>query len=145
MNITPHFSLEGMTFSRTAIRLGLDNSAPADVLVNLKKLCETLEKFRAIIGLPINVSSGYRCLKLNTAIGSDPTSAHVKGLAVDINVEGITPKALGIIYRQSGLDFDQLIQEGTWLHIGLSNGIMRRQMLTAHFVEGKKPTYTEGF
>jgi hypothetical protein len=38
--------------------------------------------------------------------------------------------------------FDQLIQEGTWIHFSVAP-TMRQQILTAHFADGKA-TYTDG-
>jgi hypothetical protein len=42
----------------------------------------------------------------------------------------------------TNVQFDQLIQEGTWVHVSFAPA-MRRQVLTAHFVDGKV-TYEEG-
>ncbi|MFZ6655947.1 D-Ala-D-Ala carboxypeptidase family metallohydrolase [Undibacterium sp. TJN19] len=144
MNITPHFSLDGMIFSQTAVRMGLSNAPSPEVLKNLTRLCETLEKFRAHLGMPINVSSGYRCPEVNKAVGGSINSAHTKGLAADITVTGIAPRSLAAIFVASGIEFDQIIQEGTWLHVGLSDGPARREVLTAHFAAGKAVTYTKG-
>lgn len=45
----------------------------------------------------------------------------------------------------SDLPFDQLIYEGTWTHIGIAppGTLARREVLTAHFANGKA-TYTRG-
>jgi uncharacterized protein YcbK (DUF882 family) len=47
-----------------------------------------LDKARDIAGVPFVISSGYRCASHNAAVGGVPTSAHVKGLAVDIKAVG---------------------------------------------------------
>lgn len=49
-----------------------------------QKLIDRLNTVREILGKPIVISSGYRCLKHNRAEGSNDTSSHIKGLAVDI-------------------------------------------------------------
>lgn len=36
--------------------------------------------------IPFAITSGYRCLKHNTAVGSQPTSSHILGLAVDLAI-----------------------------------------------------------
>ena len=46
------------------------------------------------------------------------------------------------IQADGTIRFDQLIQEGTWVHISFDPQ-MRGQALTAHFVNGKA-TYTQG-
>lgn len=48
------------------------------------RLVRPLDKARGIAGIPFVITSGYRCMKHNTAIGSSVASSHPKGLAVDI-------------------------------------------------------------
>ena len=84
---------------------------------------------------------------MNAAIGGARNSAHVQGLAADINVPGYAPKALANLIKDSGIKFDQLILEfpnaNGWVHIGLSIKPLRRQILTASHINGKT-VYTEG-
>lgn len=47
-------------------------------------LIEMMNKARRLAGIPFIVTSWYRCPEHNEAIGSRPTSSHVKGKAVDI-------------------------------------------------------------
>jgi zinc D-Ala-D-Ala carboxypeptidase len=55
--LTEHFSLEEMTFSKTAVRHGLDNRPNTRIIQNLTELCEELlEPIRELAGGPINVS-----------------------------------------------------------------------------------------
>ncbi|MEN9866232.1 MAG: hypothetical protein RL748_1822 [Pseudomonadota bacterium] len=143
MNLSPHFTLEELTFSDTAVRKGINNTPGDAVLENLKRIAQTLEEVRALVGGPIRVSSGYRSPELNKAIGGSGKSAHVEGLAADITVSSKTPKELAIMIRDSNIKYDQLIYEGTWVHIGLASGALRQQDLTAHFGSGPT-TYSNG-
>ena len=142
MNLSPHFTLEELTNSQTAVRQGIDNVPPPHELQNLFRVAEILEQVRDLVGKPINVSSGYRSPSLNKAIGGAPDSAHVKGLAADINAYGMSARDLALKIQASGILYDQLIYEGTWVHIGLSDTPPRRESLTAHF--GTKTTYSKG-
>lgn len=143
MNLSEHFTLEELTASQTATRKGIVNQPGTVELNNLKRLALTLEEVRTLLGHPIKISSGYRCKDLNKAIGSSDTSAHVKGLAADFTCPDFgDPKAVAKKIAESGIVFDQLIYEGTWVHIGLSTGIPRKQTLTAHFNGGT--SYTPG-
>lgn len=144
MNLTPHFTLEELTVSQEAQRRGLANKPNIPELANLRRLAETLELVRELVGRPVVVSSGFRCLAVNRAVGSGDSSAHVLGLAADFTVPGMTVKALCLLIRESGIEYDQLIYEGTWVHLGLSEGKPRREELTAHFAAGKRTTYTRG-
>ncbi len=141
--MTEHFTLAELVASQTATRKGIDNTPGADALINLGRLAATLELVRALVGGPITVSSGYRCPALNRAVGGAANSAHVSGLAADITAPGLTPRALALLIRESGIAFDQLIYEGTWVHIGLCAGVPRGQVLTATFTAGRA-SYSEG-
>jgi zinc D-Ala-D-Ala carboxypeptidase len=145
--LTDHFSVQEMTQSETAARRGIDNTAPRAILSNLARTAQALEQVRALLGgKPILVSSGYRSPALNRAVGGAASSAHVQGLAADFICPGFgTPLAICRTIAASGIPFQQLIFEGTWVHLAVppANVTARRQVLTAHF--GKGPTrYTTG-
>lgn len=141
--MSAHFTIAELTFSQTAVRRGIDNTPSEAITANLRRLCDTLEQVRALVGKPISVSSGYRSPALNIVVGGARDSAHVQGLAADINCPGMSPKALAIVIRESSIAFDQLIFEGTWVHIGLSASKPRNEVLTANFTNGHA-TYVRG-
>jgi hypothetical protein len=147
MKLTDHFSLEELTFSETALRLGLDNTPPAPVAANLKRLAEQLETVRSVLGgRPLVISSGYRSLAVNEAVGGSMTSGHLLGLAADFVCPAFgTPLAICQELVLAGVQFDQLIQEGRWVHfaIPVEGKGWRRDILTAHF-KGGRVTYTRG-
>ena len=88
MMLSEHFSLDEFTFSATAQAMGINNTPGSLELENLKFLCrEVLEPARKVIGEPIHITSGYRCLALNRAVGGVAQSYHVRGLAADIHIE----------------------------------------------------------
>lgn len=137
MNLSKHFTLAELTESQTATRKGIDNAPAPDIVANLQRLAIMLEQVRALVGGPVMISSGYRSPALNKAVGGAAISAHVQGLAADISAPGWAPKELAKAIQSAGLAFDQLIYEGTWVHIGLSAGAPRHQVLTATFVGGR--------
>lgn len=63
-------------------------------------LVNALEALRAEVGLPITVNSGYRCGPHNQAVGGEPNSYHVRGMAADVKVKGIAPTELYEIARR---------------------------------------------
>ena len=152
MTLSEHFSLDELTASDTAIRKAIDNSPPPAVTERLRMLAATLEQVRSLLGNnSIRISSGYRCLTLNRAIGSGDLSAHVLGYAVDFTCPGFgTPKEVANKIAESPIKFDQLICEGvtprapggTWVHLSVDPR-NRREVLTAHFGKGKT-SYTKG-
>ena len=134
--LTPHFTLEELVFSQTAARLGIDNTPPPVVVENLKALANGLEHVRELLGCPVNINSGYRSEELNARIGGVKNSAHTQGFAADFTAKEFgTPKQICEAIAASGILFDQLIQEGTWVHISFAP-TMRRHLLTASFSGG---------
>jgi len=83
MNLTPNFTLAEFTRSAKARELKIDNSLPEELLASAVSTAEMLERIRATLGVPIKVSSGYRCIRLNIAVGSKSTSDHVRAEAAD--------------------------------------------------------------
>jgi len=148
MNISPNFTLDELTHSQQAIRSNIDNTPNKSVLINLSIIASLLESVRKLLGEhPILISSGYRCAKLNTMIGGSKNSQHVMGLAVDfICPKYGTPKEICQLLLSSGLQFDQMICEGTWVHLSLADDDMptRNQVLTAVFEPGRKTQYRQG-
>lgn len=143
MQLSPHFSLEELTASSTARRLGIDNTPPAEALANLAVTANGLEGVRSLLGQPMRIDSGFRCPALNRAVGGAKTSAHMSGYAADfVCPEFGDPLAIVKAIAASELPFDQVIQEGTWVHISFDPQL-RRRILTAHFGPGGT-TYTEG-
>jgi hypothetical protein len=138
MKLTQHFSLEEMTKSQTASRKSIDNTAPPEVVENLKALCENvLEKIRIHFGKPLNINSGYRGPKLNKAIGGAKNSQHMTGQAADIEMVGMDNKIL-FCWIKDNLEFDQLILEyykpgvpdSGWVHVSWNSQGNRKQVLT---------------
>ena len=143
MKFPPHFTVEELTRSQTATRNGINNMP--DDLSDLMRIAWFLESLRTKIRLEyrnavIIVSSGYRSPELNLVIGGSKTSAHMKGLAADISCPDLTPLALAQFIADNMADegFDQCIHEfSRWVHVGLSVGLPRYELLTAVKEDGK--------
>jgi zinc D-Ala-D-Ala carboxypeptidase len=125
--LSAHFTLEEFTFSDTAARMRINNSVPPDLMVHVEETADMLERIRAALcavkgrDIGIRVTSGYRCLALNRAIGSSDTSDHLKGYAADIVAPDFgTPLQLAkfIAASQRELGVGQVIHEfGRWVHV----------------------------
>jgi len=134
VNLTPHFTLEELTFSETAERNGWDNSPNDQELANLIRLADFLEQVKVVLGgKPIMISSGLRSKKVNDAVGSKDTSQHRLGCAADFKVPGMTPDQIVKTIILSGISYDQVISEfGRWVHISVPTTVdtaPRRQAL----------------
>jgi zinc D-Ala-D-Ala carboxypeptidase len=145
MKFSKNFSLSEMTKSQTASRLGIKNTPTAASIENLKLLCtEILQPVRDHYGRPITVSSGYRTVKLNTAIGGSSTSHHTRGQAADIEIVGFSNYELAL-YISQNYKFTQVIlefytpgiEDSGWVHVSYDPKDLRNQVLTASRVRGK--------
>lgn len=122
MNLSPHFTLDELTRSEYAARMGLSNDPDADVIANLKRLALLLEQVRSEIGKPIIVTSAYRCPPVNAGIGGSKNSQHMFGCAADIRAVGMSPDDLMLRISGSDIQYDQLIREfNSWVHISVPN------------------------
>lgn len=80
-----YFKLKELTSSATAIIKCIDNTPSKEIEQNLIALVDdVLDVIREKCGFPINVTSGYRCVELNSAVGGAKTSQHMKGEAADL-------------------------------------------------------------
>jgi hypothetical protein len=135
-----HFTIEEMYASDTAKRLGIDNKPSTQKMINLVYLCaHVLEPLRVAMNEPIKIGSGYRCEKLNRAVGGVYNSQHLKGQAADLCIDGDIKKGRRWFnYIKDHLPFDQLIWEHNpktgsyWVHVSYvfpDFGKNRRQVI----------------
>jgi zinc D-Ala-D-Ala carboxypeptidase len=130
MKISEHFTLEELSFSEGAAQLGLDNTPTSIVITNLGRVAAVMEKIRTLLGdRPIVVHSGYRSAEVNHSVGGVVTSAHCHGLACDFVCSSFgTPVEVALAILKSDIEYDQLILEYGWVHIGLAQeGLLSRQ------------------
>lgn len=127
-----YFTIEELCRSDKARQMGINNTPTDDIIDSLSDLVENvLDPAREMLGRPITVNSGYRCLELNKAVGGATTSQHVKGEAADLTTGNREEnKRLFEIIRDN-FPFDQLIDEHnfSWVHVSYRQGSNRKQIL----------------
>ena len=114
------FTLKELTASATAVRRGIDNTPPSRWIIdNLVRLVDNiLDPLREVYGGPVHISSGYRSGILNAAVGGSPRSQHLQGQAADLYADTLAgTRRLFLLIQSLGLPFDQLIWEGSWIHV----------------------------
>jgi uncharacterized protein YcbK (DUF882 family) len=123
MQLTSNFSLEELTRSADATKLKIANRPSMNEINNLKALAENvLQPLRDAVGV-ISINSGYRCKKLNDAVGGSDTSQHMLGQAADFKCADM---AKAFDHIKKNLPFDQLIWEHgndtqpAWIHVSYS-------------------------
>ena len=142
MQLSPHFSVDQLIHSDTAVELGISNWPDESALKNLARLAQTLEQVRTLLGHEIAINSGYRSPALNAAVGGAPRSQHVEGLAADfICPEYGTPLEIVLALARSAIVFDQCILEfSSWVHLSVSES-PRERVLT---INSSRQGYLEG-
>ena len=140
-----YFTIKELCASFKATQLGIKNEPSKAALTNLESLVlNILDPLRAAWGGGIIVTSGYRSVALNKAVGGSPSSAHRYGLAADI---APVDKRISVFkafvvkwLKDNAINFDQYIDELSidkdgkvkeWVHIGIKSpsGNQRRQFL----------------
>lgn len=150
MKLAPNFTLQEFLKSQTAQRRGIDNSPENWQIENMRRVANNvLQPVRNYWG-PTVITSGFRCLELNRAIGSSDSSQHRKGQAADFEVPGYTNLEVAEWVRDN-LSFDQLILEAYrpaegpnsgWIHVSfVSEGENRNEVMTAEFTNGQANYY----
>ena len=156
MLLTPHFALLEFTESATAKKRGIDNEPQPEAVVNLMRLClNTLEPLREAIGLPVVITSGYRCQRLNDIIShSSKRSQHMQGQAADFYIgwsqgrrggsKAQAPshrvrliKAFRLILTCEQIDYDQLILYPNFIHVSYVSNERNRHAILIGRNDGK--------
>jgi uncharacterized protein YcbK (DUF882 family) len=116
LSLSPHFTLRELTRTST----GLPNDPSPSQVAALTSLClHVLEPIRALLGVPLRITSGFRGAAVNAAIKGAAGSQHMRGEAADIVPVGVDVEtAMGLI-AAARLPVDQLIvyPRGGFLHV----------------------------
>ena len=144
--LTPHFKLREFTESATAMKHGIANVPPPEVVENLRKLCiGTLEPLREKLQQPVVITSGFRCQQLNEIIvHASRKSQHMEGRAADFYVVSgskiqdsgqashreLLIKAFRLIITDESIDFDQLILYPNFIHVSYVSKEKNRHQIT---------------
>ena len=123
--ISKNFTLDELRDSATAKKLGIINAPGVDEVCALCALVHhVLQPLRDAMREPIKIGSGYRCTRLNKAVGGVGTSQHIKGEAADLCIDGNIEKGRKWFeWIKKHCEFDQLIWEKNpktgsyWVHV----------------------------
>lgn len=144
MQLTENFSFEELIHSEYAVRHHIDNTPNDEIGANLQTLAEGLERARKVLGdRPLVVTSGYRCAKVNSAIGGSRGSFHQRGLAADFHVVGMSvDDACAALDRAKWeIQYDKLINEyGRWVHLQFPDVEMEPR-LTSYIITVEDAVY----
>jgi hypothetical protein len=128
--ISANFSYWEFVSSDKAVRLGIKNVPTEQEWQRIEILVkEVLQPLREKIG-GISITSGFRCKKLNDAVGSSDTSFHRLGCAVDIEPSDVSMlDALKAVHDLG--KYTELIAEffpHGWVHVGYVKNDSRKML-----------------
>ena len=132
-----YFELNELLKSDTALSKKIDNSPSWEIVEHLDELVtKILDPLREAWGKPIKISSGYRCPRLNQAVGGAATSVHKCGWAADLQTSGKFETFRDFVVnwvKKNNIGFDQILLESNkktkaqWIHIGLYNNAKQQR------------------
>jgi len=102
-----------------------------------QRLVDALQELRDLAGLPVRVTSGYRCSEHNRAIGGATRSQHLLGTAADISVRGMTPTEMYLLaedveaFRNGGIG---VYPDKGFIHVDVRDGRARWGQLDGKYV-----------
>lgn len=79
-------------------------------------LVSTLDILRNKVGKPVIINSGYRTPERNKAVGGAKYSYHMRGMAADIRINGMTAKEIANELNKIVPDECGIIVYNTWVH-----------------------------
>lgn len=127
MKLSEHFTLSEFTRSATASAHGWTNEPSQAEIEWLRYLCvKVLEPLRSQMGRPISISSGYRCPRLNAAVGGVTKSQHMYGQAADIRILSAEDGARIMIFLRQNPYVSKALYErskstgGRWIHVAVA-------------------------
>lgn len=85
-------------------------------------LYSVLEILRNKLGKPVIITSGYRTPEWNAKCGGAKYSYHMRGMAADIRVNGISPKELAKKLNEIVPDECGIIVYSNWVHFDVRTG-----------------------
>ena len=147
--ISKHISDKEGVYSRTAIRLNINNKPNDNQMQNMCLIAEEVfEPLRVWVGGPIKINSFFRSPKLNKAIGGSTKSQHCHGQAIDLDdTFGRATNAEMYEFIRKYLDFDQMIWEfgdednPDWVHVSYVSPEKNRNRCLQAYKENGKTNY----
>lgn len=133
-----HFTFRELMHSNVALSNDISNDPPrneaAKIYFNLVVLVDNLlDPIRERFAVPMIITSGYRCERVNKLVGGVDNSQHMKGEAVDFCFAGFSKRAMALAFFEIAeeFNFDQLIyyKKKGIIHISYNRKNNRHQII----------------
>ena len=100
------------------------------------RLLDGLERLRDLAGTPVVVHAGYRCERHNQEVGGVPHSEHVRGLAADVALPGVSLQGMYELalavpeFAEGGIG----VYDGGFLHVDVREHSARWARVSGKYV-----------
>ena len=147
MKLTENFTFDELTSTSHNELLEANRESAKAFMKQLKYVAGTLEEIRAVLGVPLRVTSGFRSSQLNKLVGGSPTSGHTKGLCADV-----IPVGVDVVEAQKKIIANkdkcpslkkcilEMVKGSEWLHVEAKT---EANQPTQFFATTNGKTYTE--
>ena len=146
--LSKYLKVKDFTKSSTATIRGINNKLPNSLLDNAKQIGKIYDKIYEKFNGNVILTSGYRSLALNNAVGGSSTSQHKSALAIDVqgkngvkNVEILNWVRRNVVFGQCIWEYGTSI-EPKWTHVGygtkmqfLKIGVRNTKGLSLHLTD----------
>lgn len=137
-NLTPNFRFFELCCTTRKDLAKTNIEEAKKIMGRMYMLAGFAERVREIIGRPLIINSGFRCVKLNNAVGGSLTSQHLYAEAIDIRVSGKTSSEVFNMIAASDLKYDQLILEkvgnAQWVHVSIGSKKEKLKYATGKYI-----------
>lgn len=121
--LSKHFKLSELSGTTHKEFLKENRQEALDNFQLIEDLAFFAEQVRAILNVPMIITSGFRCDKLNEAVGGAKHSQHLFFRAIDFKPKGMSVDEAFSRIKMSNLVYKQLIKERSgdseWVHVSM--------------------------
>jgi hypothetical protein len=121
--LSENFTLGEYLESATARSRKFDEqfNPPANIVYNVRMINQRIQVVRTQFGKSLKFTSGYRCQRLNSAVGGKVNSEHLDALGVDISTVGMSQKdVIDLIELFISNGCKRIGLGRTFIHVGFS-------------------------
>lgn len=130
MRLSTNFTLAEYLASPTAKSSNFTEqfNPPQRILDNIQAINVPIQAARTKFGKPFNITSGYRCPRLNTAVKGARASEHLDALGVDLSTRNYTQaEVIRLIEIFIELGCKRIGLGATFIHVGFSKQAVHPQ------------------